>query len=283
MYNSPLKWVGSKQKILSKILPYIGSPKTFVEPFLGSATVALNVHAKKYVLNDMNYDLINLYNHIMGDSQTLIFNSEKYFSTMSSEKYYELREIFNSLEHDSIERASLFLVMNKFSFNGVCRYNKNGRFNVPYGKLSNRGYPTKEISDFIKHFTGKEYMWLHGDFKNVKLYEGLGEGDVVYFDPPYLPAEEFDSNFTSYTKEDFSPIQHQHIVEICNNLSSKGVVCLVSNHLTTATQELYKDAQQQITIPKQRLISSNKHTRMTINEVLAVYGNVTVEGRLFND
>jgi len=283
LYNSPLKWVGSKQKILSNILPYIGEPKTFVEPFLGSATVALNVHAKKYVLNDMNYDLINLYLHLINDSALLIEQCHLYFDSMDKDKYYDVREQFNACRADSVERAALFLVLNKFAFNGVCRYNKSGLFNVPYGKLTRQSFPQKDINNLIKHFDSKEIVWSHGDFANGKLYENLGEGDVVYFDPPYLPAEEFDSNFTSYTKEDFSYPQHQHIVEICKKLSSNGVVCLVSNHLTPATQELYKDAQQQITIPKQRLISSNKETRMVINEVLAVYGNVVTGGKLFDE
>lgn len=283
MYNSPLKWVGSKQKILSNILPYIGEPRTFVEPFIGSATVSLNVHAQKYVMNDMNYDLINLYLHLINDSDLILEESKQYFYSMNSDRYYSVREQFNASPVDSVGRASLFLVLNKFAFNGVCRYNKSGMFNVPYGKSISKSFPQKEINDFIKHFDSKEIVWSHGDFANEKLYENLGEGDVVYFDPPYLPAEEFESNFTSYTKEDFSNIQHQHIVEICKRLSSNGVICLVSNHLTSITKDLYNDAQQLVTIPKQRLISAKKDSRILINEVLAVYGNVNTGGRLFND
>lgn len=281
MHNSPLKWVGGKQSILSNILPYIGRPNTFVEPFIGSATVSLNVDANKYVMNDMNYDLVNLYNQLLSNAKDLIELSIKYFENMSKDRFYELRTSFNSQPHDSLERAALFLVMNKFAFNGVCRYNKNGGFNVPYGQSSKKGFPLKEIDSFIKHFINKKYVLSHGDFNNPMLYENISEGDVVYFDPPYLPADEFDSNFTAYTKEDFSYNQHKQIVDICEMLRNKGVLCLVSNHSTKATEELYSNADKLVTIPKKRLISAKKETRMVINEILAVYGKVKTTGTLF--
>jgi len=281
LYNSPLKWVGGKQTILSNILPYIGNPNTFVEPFIGSATVSLNIHANKYIMNDMNYDLINLYNYLLSDSEGLIELSSKNFQNMNKERFYELRTSFNSQPHDSLERAALFLVMNKFAFNGVCRYNKNGIFNVPYGQSAKKGFPLKEIESFIKHFGSKEHVLLHGDFDNAMLYENLTEGDVVYFDPPYLPADEFDSNFTAYTKEDFSSEQHQQIVNISKSLRDKGILCLISNHSTKRTHELYVDANELVIIPKKRLISAKKETRMVINEVLAVYGQTKTSGTLF--
>lgn len=279
--SSPLKWVGGKQTILSGILPKIGNPNTFVEPFIGSATVSLNVCANKYIMNDMNYDLINLYNHLISNSKGLIELSSKNFENMNKDMFYELRNSFNSASYNSLERAALFLVMNKFAFNGVCRYNKNGIFNVPYGQSSKKGFPLKEISSFVNHFSSKEHVLLHGDFNNPMLYQNLTEGDVVYFDPPYLPADEFDSNFTAYTKEDFSSEQHRQIVEICKSLRGKGVLCLVSNHSTKRTEELYNDADELVIIPKKRLISAKKETRMIINEILAVYGEPTSTGKLF--
>lgn len=279
--NSPLKWVGGKQSILTNILPYIGSPNTFVEPFIGSATVSLNVKADRYIINDMNYDLINLYNHLLENGQKIEEICIPLFSNMDSDKYYELRSTFNSSKCDSIERAALFLVLNKFGFNGVCRYNNKGEFNVPYSKRPCANFPKQEIEYFIKHFSGSKCELGHGDFTNSLLYDNLKDGDLVYFDPPYLPSDEFDSNFTKYTKEDFSLTQHQQIVDICKSLNEKGVTCLVSNHKTKLTEELYKDADEQIVIPKKRLLAAKKESRMKINEILAVYGKVELSGRLF--
>lgn len=281
MYNSPLKWVGSKQSILDKLLPYIGSPNTFVEPFIGSATVSLNVSANEYIMNDMNYDLINLYIHALNTPSNLKYLASSYFIDVDDERYYELRNKFNSEPCDSLIRAALFLTLNKFAFNGVCRYNKNGLFNVPYGKSTKRTFPDKELTNFVNHFSNKSCTFTHGDFTNPDLYDGLGDNDVVYFDPPYLPADEFDSNFTAYTKEDFTPEQHQKIVDISISLRDKGVICLVSNHYTDKTKNLYKDATDLVLIPKQRLLSASNNSRKVINEVLAVYGNPTIKGRLF--
>lgn len=229
----------------------------------------------------MNYDLINLYNHLLKDGKKIEEICIPLFSNMNEDKYYELRSKFNSSNHDSIERASLFLVLNKFGFNGVCRYNSKGEFNVPYAKRSSANFPIHEIEYFVKHFSKGQYELHHGDFTDPSLYDSLTDGDIVYFDPPYLPSDEFNTNFTKYTKEDFSVTQHQQIVDICKSLNEKGVTCMVSNHNTSLTQDLYRDADKQIIIPKKRLVSAKKETRMEINEILAVYGKVQLSGRLF--
>lgn len=281
MYNSPLKWVGGKQSILSNILPYIGSPITFVEPFIGSATVSLNVSADRYIINDMNYDLINLFHHLIEDKAKIQEICTPIFSNMDSDRYYELRLRFNSLEHKSIERAALFLFLNKFAFNGVCRYNSKGMFNVPYSKRQTANFPAKEIDYFVNHFTKKKCIFHQGDFTNISLYNTLDKGDVVYFDPPYLPSDEFSSNFTSYTKEDFNVEQHQQIVDISKSLRDREITCIISNHKTTLTQELYKEADKQIAISKRRLVSADKNSRTRVNEILAIYGKTKLSGRLF--
>jgi site-specific DNA-adenine methylase len=74
---------------------------------------------------------------------------------MNVKKYYELRDKFNSIPRNTLERACLFLIMNKFAFNGVCRYNKKGIFNVPY---SNH-----------KHMSVPNLMSIRNKFANKKL------------------------------------------------------------------------------------------------------------------
>lgn len=281
MYSSPLKWVGGKQTVLPNILPYIGKPNIFVEPFIGSATVSLNVSANKYIINDMNYDLINLYSHLIQNRQKVIQICIPFFDGMTKERYYEVRTRFNSLPGDIVERAALFLVLNKFAFNGVCRYNSKGEFNVPYNNHTRVGFPMKEVDNFTGHFSSNQHELHHGDFANPKLFDGLSEGDVVYFDPPYLASDEFEGNFTKYTKEDFRYEQHTQIVDISKSLRDKGVICLISNHMTKLTEELYKDADEIIVVPKKRMISAKKENRMEINELMAVYGIVQPTGRLF--
>jgi DNA adenine methylase len=254
-----------------------------VEPFIGSATVSLNVNANRYLINDMNYDLINLYQHVINNCNQIVELSKPYFENMTSERYYDIRDRFNSLQSNCIERAALFLVLNKFAFNGVCRYNSKGLFNVPYCKRSTAGFPLNELISFSKHFGSKEHQLFHGDFSNAMLYANLIEGDVVYFDPPYLPSDDFESNFTKYTKENFETQQHQQIVDLCLELNTRGVVCLVSNHMTAQTEQLYSECDKIVVIPKKRLLAANKKNRKEINEILAIYGNVKVSGTLFDD
>lgn len=282
MINSPLTWVGGKRNILGNILPYIGNPNTLVEPFVGSATIALNVKAGYYRINDLNQDLINVYHSIINNMDDMISVSEPHFQDMSKEKYYKVRDRFNSLPFN-VERAGLFLVLNKFGFNGLCRYNSKGIYNVPYNNTVCLRFPIDELKAFKQHFTYNPSVFHTGTFENEKLYENLTDGDVVYFDPPYMPSDDFDGNFTNYTKENFTIDQHRKIVTISNALRKKGVICLISNHFTSSTEKLYNDCDELVIIPKKRLLCADKSKRKEINEVMAVYGKVTKVGQLFND
>ena len=80
MNNKPfLKWAGNKYRLRSHLMPLVGSPKRYCEPFAGSLATALNIDAEEYFLNDLNKDIINLYNHLI-ESDTFILECEKYFS-----------------------------------------------------------------------------------------------------------------------------------------------------------------------------------------------------------
>lgn len=271
MKISPLKWVGSKSKILHHILPHIGRPNTFVEPFVGSATVSLNVNATKYIINDLNQDLIEFYKTIFKDHEKLIQDVTPYFKNITEEKYYELRNEFNSLPPDHFKRPVLFLFLNKFAFNGICRYNKKGMFNVPFAKVTSQNVPEHNIRQFASTFEDKPMMLFNKSFDNEILYDGLCKGDVVYFDPPYMISDKYTTGFTEYTKEGFTYDQHIKIKDIAISLRQKNVKCIISNHNTETTRDLYKDANTIIELTKGRYLSAQKNKRMKVEELLAIY------------
>lgn len=271
MITSPLKWVGSKYKILAHLLPHIGTPNTFVEPFLGSASVSINVNAKNYVMNDLNKDVIEFYRNLFRDHEKFIEDIKPHFTNVTDEKYYEFRKEFNSLSPENFRRSVLFLFLNKFGFNGVCRYNSKGMFNVPFSKVSSHNVPENSIRQFVSTFKDKKITMFNTSFDNDLLYDGLCNNDVVYFDPPYMISENYATGFTKYTKEGFTYEQHIKIKDIAMCLRQQGIKCIISNHNTEKTRELYKDANTIVSVTKGRYLSAQKSKRMKVEELLAIY------------
>ncbi len=142
MFNkSPLKWAGGKSKLLPSLLPILDKHRedVLIEPFMGSCTVSLNFDAIQYHLSDLNGDLVNFFSTISagslasGDMHYVLTLAESYFKA-GRDVYNEIRSQFNKEPIYSVKRAAMFLYLNKFGFNGLCRYNQDGKFNVPVGK-----------------------------------------------------------------------------------------------------------------------------------------------------
>lgn len=278
MHKPPLKWAGNKYKILHHILPHIGTPKRYCEPFGGSLSVALNVYAKEYVLNDINKDLYSLYTHI---THPFIDEARELFSPENNtrERYNQLKVEFNNTTEPK-QRALLFLYLNKHSFNGLSRYNAKGEFNVPYGrevtnrttgetKIQSTSFPEKELLNFFRFTYTHNVKFFNQSFDYPGLYDDLESGDVVYFDPPYIPLT-ITSNFTKYAKEDFTYENHIQLVDLSKSLSSRGVKVIISNSDTDVTRTLYNEAKIN-TIQVQRNISAKSSSRGKVSELIVIY------------
>lgn len=151
-----LKWAGGKTQLIStieKTLPAeIRHNKfTYIEPFVGGGSVLFWIIEKypnieKAVINDINTDLINTYQTIASNSQTLIsvlkelekeYYSLNLLDTKKSEYYYSKRNLFNLRTSSKTDQAALFIFLNRTCFNGLYRVNKNNLFNVPIGSYKN--------------------------------------------------------------------------------------------------------------------------------------------------
>lgn len=278
MNKSFLKWAGNKFRVLPDLLPHIGSPKKYIEPFGGSLSVALNINAEEYILNDINRDLYCLYTNI---DEKFVNECKELFTDENNtkEKYLELRKSFNTTK-DCRQRAKLFLYLNKHAFNGLSRYNSKGEYNVPYGriakdsktgekKITKAHFPEQELNHFRDVFLTQKVNFFNTSFSDKSLYQNIGPGDVVYFDPPYVPASET-ASFTDYAKEGFTYDQQVELVELAKSLAQCRAKVIISNHDVPTTRELYKDAEI-YSIQVQRTISANKTSRKKANELIAVY------------
>ncbi len=154
--NKPfLKWAGSKYRVLPHILPLIGTPKRYIEPFAGSLSVALNVVALDYIINDFNKDLISLYKFIIYNHD-FINDCEKYFADNNNQvSFYYFRNQFNTSLEPS-ERASMFVYLNRHCFNGLTRYNKSGEFNVPLVNINLHIFLVKRWRTLSRYLQGNQ-------------------------------------------------------------------------------------------------------------------------------
>ena len=259
-----LKWAGGKYKLTEQInerLPI--DAKRLIEPFVGAASVFLNSDFEEYVLNDINPDLIEMYKIIKRKPKQFIQDAKVYFQDEfnKEETYYELRAEFNNSK-DVYLRSLLFLYMNRHGYNGLCRYNKSGGFNVPFGRYKKPYFPETELLFFAEKAKKAKFTCL----PYQKLFSYLRDTDVLYCDPPYVPLSK-SASFTSYATQGFTLDDQAQLAKLSRE--SKAAV-LLSNHDTTLTQELYREAHCD-KIFVSRTISSKSSDRKPVAELFAFF------------
>lgn len=271
--NKPfLKWAGGKFKLLPQLIPIIGYPTQFIEPFSGAASVSLNiVDCPVIVINDANTDLIQTYQHLISEGNDFIDYCESYFTDGNDEVvFYRNRELFNE-SVDKREKSALFVYLNKHSFNGLTRYNKQGKYNVPFGKYKSVTFPRTEMINFKDVMREKNQVYMHSlDFCEMKLYQNINENTVVYFDPPYIPLSET-SSFTDYHTEGFTDVDQIRLVELAKHLRSQGAKVIISNHDVERARELYCDARKIIEVDVNRSVGASSESRGKVKELIAIY------------
>ena len=221
----PLKWAGGKRWLVPHLKPIWESPsdRRYVEPFCGGLAVVLGLQPTHALLNDINPHLINFYRHLQNGMQPHIEmrNDEQLF--------YRHRERFNELIQNggakSSEAAELFYYLNRTCFNGLCRFNKGGEFNVPFGTYSTINYAT-DFSHYANTF--KQWQFTNVDVAHVEMQPE----DFIYADPPY------DVEFTTYSSGGFSWDDQQRTAEL---LAAHPGPVVISNQATPRIVELYQD------------------------------------------
>ena len=258
-----LKWVGGKTQLVKEIIPIIPrNMENYHELFLGGGSVLfailslkkqneINIKGKIYAY-DVNYALIQVYNNIKYNKDSLYSYINKYINEYNSIKgdvinrcpdtieeaktskesyYYWLRKRYNTLDKNTIERSALFMIINKTCFRGIYREGPNG-YNVPYGHYKRTPtIITKSELDTISELI-QEVEFIHSDFTDS--IERISDGDFVYLDPPYAP--ETSKSFVGYVAGGFNLEQHESLFTSIKNkenvkfLMSNAKVELVVNH-----------------------------------------------------
>lgn len=246
-----LKWVGGKTQIIDDIVSKFPSEmENYHEIFLGGGSVLLALLEKQKegsvsIRNsvrayDINRDLINVYRNVQSRKEELYSKIEEYMlefkgcegahvnrkpstveEAMTSKEsfYYWMRQLYNTMDKDSIDCSALFMILNKLCFRGLYRVGPNG-FNVPYGHYKTT--PTiisrdhlDSVSDLIKDVT----------FESKDFTESLALvscNDFVYLDPPYAPEKA--TSFDTYTADGFGIGKHEALFDLVRNIGARFVM-----------------------------------------------------------
>jgi DNA adenine methylase len=252
----PLKWAGGKRWLVPTLLP-LWQPhagRRLVEPFVGGMAAALGLRPDAALLNDSNPYLINFYRQLQ---RGLVIDFP-----MANEAgaYYAARTRFNDLiregQAEGTEAAGLFYYLNRTGYNGLCRFNRQGGFNVPFGRYARINYTT-DFTAYAPLVAGCEFRC--GDFSTLPRQPG----DFVYADPPY------DVPFTTYSPGGFT---WDDQVRLAEWLAAYPGPVVASNQATARILDLYADLGFAITILQAPRMISCTGDRTRAGEMLARKG-----------
>ena len=282
-----IKWAGGKSQLLNDIrAKYPEKIDKDCEPFVGGGAVLLDVlvnfQPNEVLINDINAELANTYSQIKNSVDELIEMlsemQESFWAKNDDDRkvmYLAKRERFNDLkvngdEQINLEKAALFIFLNKTCFNGLYRVNRKGLFNVPIGS-----YKKPPICD------AENLRLISGLLKNVQIKCGdyskcadfIDENTFVYIDPPYRPLTAT-ASFTSYSENEFGDKQQIELGKFVDEISAKGAKVLISNSDPKNSDEsdsFFDDLYSSYTIMRvsaKRMINSKATGRGNVNELL---------------
>lgn len=261
-----LKWAGNKYHCLESILNVLPKGIRLIEPFAGSAVVCMNTAYSDNILAEVNPDLISLYQYLQKEGGAFIAYCQKWFQAQynQADTYYQCRQQFNCMR-PSKRRAALFLYLNRHGYNGLCRYNASGHYNVPFGRYVKPYFPHQEMLKF--HHKSQQIQLMHADFRQT--FALAQAGDIIYCDPPYVPLPQ-SSNFSTYTGKKFTEADQLALLDCTLAAVQRGITVILSNHDTPWTRAHYHAAEIS-SFPVRRMINCKSNQRMAVQELLAVF------------
>ncbi len=282
-----VKWAGGKSQLLNEIrAKYPKKIDKYCEPFVGGGAVLIDVlancHPKEVLINDINGELVNTYSQIKNNVDKLIKMlsemQESFWSKNDDDRkgmYTSKRERFNDIKVNgddkiNLEKAALFIFLNKTCFNGLYRVNRKGLFNVPIGSYKNPpicdAENLKSISKLLQNVQIK-----CGDYSECEDF--IDENTFVYIDPPYRPLTAT-ASFTSYSENEFGDKEQIELGKFVDKISAKGAKVVVSNSDPKNSDEndcFFDDLYSRYTVKRvsaKRMINSKASGRGSIKELI---------------
>ena len=247
--KSPLNYVGGKYKLLNQIIPLLPDDiDTFVDLFTGGCNVGININARKIICNDSEKVVIDLFNSWkdLESSQALSIlqdTIDKYqLSKTNEDGFKQIRLDYNN----GNKSWDMFYAMLTNAFNYQIRFNKNGDYNMPFGRNRSSFNPSlkKNFIEFIDKLNEKNIDFISMDFSKVDL-SMLTVNDIVYCDPPYLIT------CASYNEQDgWNETKERELLTLLDELNERGIKFALSNVLENKgkTNEILKEWSKNYTV-----------------------------------
>ncbi len=292
--RSPLFYVGDKHKLMKQLLELF--PKNinfFFEPFVGGGTIFLNVHAKKYFLNDIDKNIIAIHEYLIEKSKntnsffneiekiTKFYNLSRsykedivpdslkkqwkktYFARFNKSGYEKMREGFNRAKKK--EPLVLYALL-IYGFNRMLRFNRRGDFNLPVGNVDFNKNVVDALNEYFKVVRGRKIEFHNIDFRNFLTEKKYSKNDFVYLDPPYLIT------FSEYNKL-WNRNNEKDLLKEIDGLHRQGVRFALSNvtHYNGSRNDILLEWMRKYNVHRiqSNYISyNNNSTKKNIKEVL---------------
>ncbi len=262
-----VKWAGGKRQLLSAITPLLPRQiSQYCEPFLGGGAVLFSIQPERAIVNDLNGDLIAVYEVIRDDVEALIADLKKHENT--PEYFYAIRDMDRDREGyramSKVARASRLIYLNKTCFNGLFRVNSAGEFNSPFGHYRNPKVVNEPVLRAVSRYFASGGVRFYSEDFAVTLGRVAG-GGFAYLDPPYDPLSDT-ASFTGYSKGGFGRSEQVRLKQCCDELTERGVKFLLSNSATEFIKDLYRDYDISI-VKARRAINADPAKRGAIGDV----------------
>lgn len=265
-----VKWAGGKRQLINEISRYVpGHFSTYYEPFLGGGAVWLALLPPHALVNDINSELINVYEVIRADLEELILDLKQHKN--EADYFYRIRALDRNQEGyerlSPVQRASRMLYLNKTCYNGLFRVNQAGQFNTPFGYYPNPNIVNEKTLRAVNRYLNNARITFTCQDFTAALKEAR-PGDFVYLDPPYDPISKT-ASFTGYDRGGFDRNQQMRLQETCDKLNEQGIKFLLSNSATDFIRHLYRNYRIE-TVAAKRTVNSRADRRGVIAEVLVM-------------
>ena len=270
--TSFIRWAGGK----SWLVPYIKDMiselpfNDYHEPFMGGASVffSLDIPGKSY-LSDINSELIESFVAIRDNPQAVILYLSEYNN--DEESYYIIRD---SEPRGKYQKAARFLYLNAYSYNGLYRVNKHGKYNVPYGHRKSFSIDFSRllsVSEKLKHVELKIQ-----DFSACR--DNIMQRDLVFLDPPYVVSKESPEMFIKYNQTLFSLEDQMRLADLIDWIDSQGAHFILTNAYDNSILNIFQNRGhgRVITCERNSLIGGKKAYRGTVQEY--IFTNIPEKG-----
>ena len=259
-----LKWAGGKGQLVPTLLELVPPKfKVYHEPFVGGGALFFALerqcHLKRARLSDINPELIDTSCALRDQVEEVIACLELH--PYDQDYYYAIRSLRPG-DLPLAERAARMIYLNRSGFNGLYRVNTRGGFNVPFGRHKNpRLCDHKNLRAASAALQGVEIR-----AEPFEAARRAGLGDLVYFDPPYVPVSDT-AKFVGYAQDGFSLADQERLAEVFVALADRGVHVLLSNSDTPAVRRLYRGFRA-VELQARRSVNSRSDRRGPVAELV---------------